>query len=624
MMDRLRESVNGVAIKIILVLIILSFVLAGVSSYLVGGGSNNVAKVGSVEISQAEFEQAYQNERNRMQQQLGENFSALMGNPAYVKSLRAQVLDQMVQGLLIEQYAEKLGLHISDKQVKEALFSMESFLTDGEFDQSKYQATLRNAGYTPERFASYLRQDLLRNQILQATQNSDFVLDNEVELATQLIAQERSIRTITLNTHDFANKVKADEAKIKSYYDAHPDAYTRPEQYKVAYLEFSADKLKANVDVSTQDAKDYYEQNLSKYGGNSERQISHIFVKEDKAKADAILEKLKSGEDFATLAKSESEDGGSSKNGGDLGWIKKGVMDQSFEDAAFGLENKGDYSDVIQSESGYHIIKLTDVKEGKVTPFEDVKDSILADLKRDKALDEFYDLQEKLEKVAFESPDSLAEAAKVIDGNVVKTDFISLTDAPAVLKNSEVTQALESVEVKDDGLNSEAIDLGDEHLIIVRVDDVRDQTVLPLDEVKEQVTEDWKLSQGEQDALALSQKLLDNLNKGDNRLLAENDLSFSQVESIDRSSPLAHSVFAMPKPENGKTVYQIARDEKNNPVIVALDKITESDDVASIKPQIEQGVQGQTIQQDQQALINQLRTMIDVKYYQSESEDNAS
>ncbi|MGB2079688.1 MAG: peptidylprolyl isomerase [Vibrio sp.] len=620
MMDRLRESVNGVAIKVILVLIILSFVLAGVSSYLVGGGSSSVAKVGSVEISQAQFEQAYQNERNRMQQQLGDNFSALMGNPDYVKSLRAQVLEQTVQGLLIEQYAEKLGLHVSDVQVKQSLLEIPAFLTDGKFDQAKYQATLRNAGYTPERFAESLRQDMLRNQILQATQGSDFILDNEVDLATKLFAQSRSIRTLTLDTAEFAKNVKVDDEAVKAYYQAHTDAYTRPEQYKVAYLEFSADKLKAQAQVSEQDAKDYYEQNLSKYGSASERKISHIFVKEDKAKAEAILAKLKAGEDFATLAKSESEDGGSAKQGGDLGWIEKGVMDKSFEDAAFALQNKGDYSDVVKSESGFHILQLTDVKDGDVTPFADVKDKILAQLKEEKALDDFYDLQEKLEKVAFESPDSLDEAAKVVDGKVVKTDFISMSDAPEVLQNPEVQQALESVEVKDDGLNSQAIDLGDEHLIIVRVDDVRDETVLPFEDVKTQATAAWQRAEGEKAALELAQKLIEGLNKGDQSVLEANNLSFSQAQTIDRSSPMARSIFALPKPQDGKTVYGETKDANGNTVIVALDKVSQMEQADQMKQQIAQGVQGQAIQQDQQAWIDQLRQIIDVKYYQVDTD----
>lgn len=615
MMDRLRESVNGIAIKIILGLIILSFVLAGVSSYLVGGGNSAVATVGGEDISRTDFERAYQNERNRMQQQLGSAFGELMGNPDYVQQLRAQTLEQLVQGELIEQYAKELGLHVSDDAVHQALVTMAAFQTNGQFDQDKYAATLRNAGYSPDGFAETLRQDLLRNQVLMATQGSDFVLDNEVDFAAKLIGQERTIRTITLDTAEFATKVEVKDADVKAYYDAHPQEFTRPEQYKVSYLEFSADKLKAQVEVTEQDAKDYYDQNASKYAAGGDRKIAHIFVKDDEAKAQAILAKLKAGEDFAALAASDSEDAGSAKNGGDLGWIERGVMDESFEKAAFAMHTKGDISDVVKSDSGYHILKLEDIKAETVTPFADVKDDILTELKHNKALDEFYDLQEQLEKAAFESPDSLDEAAKVVDGKVVHTDFISEQDAPAVLQNPDVIAALQTGEVKEDGLNSEAIDLGDEHLIVVRIDDMREQTVLPYEEVKAQATEAWKRQKGEQNALELAASVVKALQSGDDSVLEKNQLSFTEAQTIDRSSPLARNVYAMPKPQADKSVYGNAVDEQGNTIIIALDKVGLSDQAEQMKPQLEQMIQGENAQQDQQAWINQLREIIDVKYY---------
>lgn len=206
MMDRLREGVNSIAIKIILGIIILSFIFAGVSSYLVGGGNNAAAKVGDTEISLGAFQQSYQNERNRMQAQAGDSFSALMGDPQYAESFRKSVLDQMINGALLENYADTLGLRISDEQVLQSIASMSQFQVDGKFNQDRYDATLRNAGYTADSFAESLRQDLLRQQLLAVIQDSEFTLPHEVSQVSQLATQTRDIQSIVLNVSDFAKK----------------------------------------------------------------------------------------------------------------------------------------------------------------------------------------------------------------------------------------------------------------------------------------------------------------------------------------------------------------------------------------------------------------------------------
>lgn len=149
MMDRLREGVNSIAVKIILGLIILSFIFAGVGNYLISGSNNAAAKVGGTEIGRGEFEQAYQNERNRMQSQLGDYFSNLLADPEYVASFRKSVLDRMINDLLLDQHAQALGLRVSDTQIRQMILDMPQFQTDGKFDQEIYQSALRRAGFSP-------------------------------------------------------------------------------------------------------------------------------------------------------------------------------------------------------------------------------------------------------------------------------------------------------------------------------------------------------------------------------------------------------------------------------------------------------------------------------------------
>ncbi|MCK6261998.1 peptidylprolyl isomerase [Vibrio sp. ZSDE26] len=614
MMERFREGVNGPFVKIVLGLIILSFVFAGVGSYIIGGNANSAATVGNTEISRGDFEQAYQNERNRMQSQLGDYFSSMLADPAYVESFRKSVLDRMVNDLLLEQHAESLGLRVSDAQIRTMILEMPQFQNNGQFDQEIYQAALRRAGFSAESFALYLRRDLIRNQLLTALQNSDFSLEGEVQAQSELIMQSREVRTVTLPVAEMAKNIELSDAEIDIFYQENSVRYTRPEQVKVGYIELSAEQLKQGVDVSEQDVEQYYQDNINKYSTEEQRKVSHILVQGDKALADSLLAELNSGADFAKLAEDNSQDFGSAEEGGSLGWIERDVMDPTFEEAAFSLANVGDVSEVVESNFGYHIIKLDELKDSQAQPLADVKEEIATELAEQKAVDEFYELQNELERVAFEYPDSLDDAAEAVAQPIQATDFISAQDAPEVLRSQAVIQALLSPEVKEDGLNSEVIEIAPEHIIVVRVDDIRDETVLPLEEVSQQVVEALKQVKGEQKAVELAETVLEGLVNGDNSVLTQNGLNFSESTSIDRRDPLAETVFSMAKPVDGNAVYGQAKDFEGNIVIVALDKVEVNIDNQFVS-QVDAQLTQLNNQQDLSGILSILRANTDIDYY---------
>ncbi len=283
-----------------------SFVFAGVGSYLAGGSQQAAAKIDDREISQREFEQSYQNERNRMQSQLGEYFTTLMGDPAYVQQFRRSVLDRMVNDVLIEQRAKELGLRISDEQIRNAIVSMPEFQRDGKFDNEVYNTLLRRSGFSPEMFAESMRTDMLRQQFLVALQGSDFALGNELAALTKLEKQQRVIRNLTLDVAEFQKIADVSADDIQAFYDQNPQMFTRPEQVKVAYIELSGEGLKTTLEVSEDDAKAYFAENQTKYGTAEKRQVSHILIQGDssdaKAKAEELLTQLNEGADFAKLA----------------------------------------------------------------------------------------------------------------------------------------------------------------------------------------------------------------------------------------------------------------------------------------------------------------------------------
>ncbi|WP_375753283.1 peptidylprolyl isomerase [Vibrio sp. HN007] len=620
MMDRLREGVNSIAVKIILGLIILSFVFAGVGNYIIGGSNNAAAKVGNTEIGRNAFEQAYQNERNRMQSQMGDYFANLLADPTYVQSFRKSVLDRMINDVLIEQYADSLGLRISDEQVRSEILRMAPFQNDGKFDQEIYAASLRRAGFTADSFAEYMRREMTRAQVVTALQASEFILEGEVEGQSKLLTQTRDIRTISLNPEEFAKNIELSDEELQEYYNANAPAYTRPEQAKVSYIELSAQALKEQVQVSEDEIKQYYQDNVDKYSSEEQRELSHILVMgDDEAKAQEILDKLTAGADFAETAATDSEDIGSAEQGGSLGWVEKGVMDADFEAAAFALENAGDMSGLVKSSFGYHIIKLDALKASQTKPLEEVEAQIKSELADQQAVDKFYELQNELEKVAFEFPDSLQDAAEATGQTVVTTDFISQAEAPAVLSSPAVMQTILSPEVKDEGLNSEVMEVAPEHVIVVRVEETRDATLLPFDDVKDQVVEALSKVKGEQKASELATTVLDALKAGNEAILAENSLSFGESETVDRSSPLANVVFAMPKPAEGSVSYDQTKDMLGNITVVELSKVTTNSD-ASFNTQIGAQMARSNVQQDLDAILATLRSQADIEYYVIDSQ----
>ena len=335
---------------------------------------------------------------------------------------------------------------------------------------------------------------------------------------------------------------------------------------------------------------------------------------DNKEKAQKVLDKLNAGADFATLAKEDSEDVGSAEEGGSLGWIERDVMDPEFEKAAFALKQPGETTDLVKSEFGYHIIKLDELKAPETESYETVAKAIKQELKDQKAADEFYALQSQLETQAYESPDSLDAAAEAIKANIQTTDFISDANAPDLLKSAPVLQALANPEVKEEGLNSEVIEIAPEHVVVVRINDTRPEKLLPLSEVRDDVIEAATEVKAKESAEKLAISIVEELKSGKEDLLKKYGLKFGEAESLDRSSPIANVVFAMSKPTDGKVEYTQLRDLNGDFLIVGLTQV-----VSKPNKQYEEQIKAQltrtNAQQDFTGLIKILRNETDIQYY---------
>lgn len=623
MMERLREGVNSIAVKIILGLIIFSFVFAGVGGYLASGSVQPAATVGNEEISRNQFEQAYQNERALMQAQAGDFFSQLLSDPNYLAQFRFNVLERMVNQSLLDQEAQNLGLRVSDDQIKQTIREMPAFRgATGLFDNDLYLASLRRNGLTPDQFADYVRQDLVREQFVNALISSEFALKGELEALHKLEGQTRTVRTLTLPLADFAEKADITAEQKTAYYEQNPAEFVRPEQFKIAYVELSGEGIADVADVTEDEAKAYYEANKASYGTAEQRKVSHIMIQGDdnaaKEKAEAVLSELNAGADFAELAKTRSDDTFSAEQGGQLDWFDKGVMDPAFEEAAFALNNKGDITGVVQSDFGFHIIKLDDVKPSDAKPFAQVRDDIMAQLKQQHAVEKFHALSNELAEKAFEMPDNLEDAANAVNAKVERTAFVSLQELEGVLANPQVVQALQLPEVRDDGLNSELIEIAPEHVVVVRVDEVRPETVLPFDEVEAQVTEQLKRQKGEEAAEALANTLVAELSQGNDAGLKASGYAFGDETELTRVSPEREVVdlaFTMAAPADGKAQYGMTRAVSGDVLVVALDAVKEPEtESISLDSQLAERVIRATANLDLESVIAQLKENTNVVY----------
>ena len=493
MLEKIREGSQGVIAKSILGLVILTFALAGVGSYLNTPADTHVAEVNGEKISREDFEHAFQSERARMQQQFGEMFNNMSSDSAYMNTFRNEVLERLIDERLQQQLASKLKLRISDEQVRDAIRQMPGFQVDGQFNNDRYIAMLRQAGYQPETLREEVREQLARNQLLLGLISSEFATASEMQLLMKLQQQQRDISFARFKAADFADKVELTEQLLQDYYTLNQAQFETEQKVAVEYLEISAAALTEQQQVTDADIEAYYQANQSRYVRAERRQVAHIMLESEednaevKAQLEAILAELKAGADFAELAKAKSADTFSAENGGVLDWLAAGDMDADFEQAAFALTNVGDVTGVVKSAYGYHVIKLVALEPAQVQPLQDVAAEIAQRLKQEHASTAYYELQQRLAEVSFEVPDTLEDAAEATGLKVLSTPLFSRSEVTEPLSAPAVVKKLFDAAFINDGLNSELIELGKEHAIVVRVKASEAARMQTLEEVKPQV-----------------------------------------------------------------------------------------------------------------------------------------
>lgn len=574
MMDNLRTASSHIVLKIILGLIIVSFVLTGVGNYLIGGNSDYAAKVNGTTISRSQLDNAFNNERSRQQQQLGAQFSQLASNPDFMQQMRQQAMSDLIDQTLLQQYMKSLNLQISDAQVKQAIFAQKAFQTNGKFDNARFNGIINNMGYTADQYAAALRKSLATSQLVDAVTNTDFMLKNETAQLVSLVGQKRDFREAVISTNALAAKQTASEDEINSYYQQHKDSFMSPEQFRVSYLALDAASMQQTP--TQQQVQAWYDSHKSNYSQPARSRFSVIQVKTE-ADAQAILAQLKQGADFATLAKQKSIDPISARQGGDMGWLEPDTLPDELKNA--GLTEKGQLSGVIKSSVGYLIARLDDVQPEQVQPLSAVYNTVAQAAEQDAAVSAFYKLQQKVSDAATNDNSSLAGAASVAGVKPVETDWFSRDSVPDALNFDPVKQAIFGGSLLGSnggaGNNSDIITVDGDRAFVVRISEHKAQAVKPLDQVKTQIADRIKQDKALQAARAQATSLLADLKQGKTDSFDAAGLKFGASETLTRNSQnaLTSDVFNLSLPQDGKSSYGSGEDMQGNVVIIALDKV---------------------------------------------------
>ena len=586
MLERIREGSQGIAAKIILGLVILTFAISGIGSYINSKADTALATVNGVEITQSAVEEAYQNETNRMKSQFGEVIDQLLADENYVANLRQGVLDRLIVQELQRQQAKDLGIRVSDEQIKKAIVAMPNFQRAGQFDNDIYLAVLRQAGFQPSQFRDYLREEMVRSQYNSAIMGSEFVLNHEKNYYSELANQVRTFKQLTVSASELVSQVNVEQADLEAYFEANKDNFKTQEKIALEYIMIDADLLADKVAVTESDLNDYYELNINEYTTPERRRISHILVEASDDAEQRIKEikaKLDNGASFEELAKEYSEDSFSAENGGDLEWFEAGLFGEAFDNAVAGLENVGDFSNAFESESGFHIVKLTEFQEAVVQNFADVKDSIEEQFKQSK-IDELYiEAQTKVSQLAFEMPDTLVEAAEEAGLELKTTAKITYNEIQSLLSNPVAVNKAFDEEFIGEGLNSDLIEIDDTRSVVFRVTEHEPARSQSLDEVKEMVTAAVTREKAAELAVVKANELAESIKAGTavDSLASDNVVTVASFDEVGRfdsqvNAQVRDAVFDLHKPVD-RVVVDTVELSTGDAVVISLSSVATKD-----------------------------------------------
>lgn len=544
MFDLIQKHRRAIQVALF-VFLIPPFLFFGVDRLDRPGGSETVADVGDFRITQQEFARALRERQEAIQRLTGGRASAELLDSA---ELRGEVLEALVRRQLLLGRAVRAGLTVSDGQLQGTIGELPAFQNDGKFSFDLYQQYLRSQGMAPVAFEAKVRQDLLLGQLDDAFGETSFVPRTVIELLTRISEQQREISVSTITPDRFTSQVKLAPDAAKQYYDSNPNEFRIPEQVRVDYVALSMEALMSQISIDPAELRKYYDEHRGQFEAKQERQASHILIAIDAAasaeekrkareKAEELSKQLKANPGrFADLAKQHSQDPGSAANGGDLGFFGRGAMPKTFEDTVFAMK-PGEVSEPVETQYGFHVIRLTNVKGGETRSFEDARSQIETELKRQRAGRRFAEMAEQFNNIVFEQSDTLQPAAELAKESVRQSGWITREHAPdQILNNPKLRQAVFSEDVIANKRNSPVVEVTPGVLVAARLLEHKPAAMQPFAEVAAAIEKKLTLQRAAQLAAQEGRQLVEKLKQG-----GEAEVKWGAAQLVGRAEAKGYS-----------------------------------------------------------------------------------
>jgi peptidyl-prolyl cis-trans isomerase D len=587
MLQTINDNAKGWVAYLVVGLISVPFALFGISSYLGGGDKLVAATVNGEDISVREV----QNELLQQKQRLTSMFGGRMPPGFDDTGLKSQALEGLINQALLRQNVKTSGYRASDAEVFSIISSTPSFQKEGVFDAATYEKLLEANRRNKVSYETALRTDISNRQLSAGISNTSYIPEVQAAAYQALSKQARDFEIFTLKLDDYKDQIKPNDDDVKAYYDSHSDQYMTEEKIKLSYVRLKVADLAEAVSITPEQLQSFYDDTSSDYVTRELRKVAHILIKvvdgkdEDaKNRADNLHKRITSGEiTFEALLLEKAEN----RIAGDMGFLEQGDMGPAFEKATFAL-NKDELSAVVKTDSGYELLKVSEIKPEVQQTLEQVKDKVEANYRKEKADKLFITQVETLNTVAFENDASLDPAGQSVGLEVQTTDWFTRKGGKDFVADSKVLAEAFSEKVFDEAKNSNLIELTDTDVAVIRVNEKQAPVLKPLADVSEQIkqaiidTTTRKLINKKGEEVLAKLKLAGNWSA-----LSDLDAKPDAVEkfvAVDRkaskpSADVVRKVFAMNTPVDNKSVFSNTVMPTGDYVFISLTTVKDGDGV---------------------------------------------
>ncbi|VAW50319.1 Peptidyl-prolyl cis-trans isomerase PpiD [hydrothermal vent metagenome] len=593
MLQAINDRIKGWLGIAIVILIGLPFALWGIQSYFDDAGPRYAAKVNGQEITANQFERTVSIQRQALLRQYGSEL------PIEEKELREKTLTQLINQRLLENVSFEKGYRVSDAVLSARIKQM--FTVDGVFDRMRFEANANAMNMSIPMFENTLRNELRTKQMQAALANTSFATRHELNTLASLNEQTRDISVLTFNVDHFSTASEPSSEDLQQYYNENLSRFMMPETVTIDYVEIKSEDLAETITVDEEQIKLMYDDYVTSIKDREERKARHLLLtvaadakEEDKISARVKIESLKKkideGADFAQLAKENSQDTGSAVEGGDLGWVALGEMVKPFEKALFALD-KGAVSNIVESQFGYHLIKLDDIRSEEVEPLGIKRYSLEEDIKADSVASMFYDRSERLASIAYENPDSLDLVVEELGLKVNTSKSFSRTKGEDVAGEEKVRNIAFSALVLQDGANSDIIEISPSHIIVLRINEHNPSKAIPLELVSSKIENIVKIKRGHEQTKTAALGVKTKIEAGESVDSVKADgISVDVIADLGRNdrlkvsdSSILYSAFDLVKSESGSPSVNVVDLVSGDVVLVVLDKVNPAENISQDK-----------------------------------------